>query len=464
GDNVRIEGDTHGGGPIARRIGSGIVFDRAGHVVTLSSVVSGATEVIVLTAGGDKVKARVRGVDDYSGIAVLDLDQAGASREFAPVAFGDSDGLKIGALVTAFSSPFENPGSAPVYSFGFVSGMGVSQGPARRCSYIKFNAYAPPGAGGGPVLDSSGRLVGMLFGAGGGPRRQGEDLIHWDEPLLRDDDQDDVPSPDQTEGHSSVNPIWILKSLKRAGSTEGGVAYAVPGNLVRRVSDQIIRTGAVRRGWVGVKIEESEPGEIRLLGVVPGGPADRAGLLAGDRIIAFNGLALTTAALLVDGISSSEPGTSVKLGIDRDGRKLTVPVSLGQGPEPPPPPRAAPAPMVYRMRSPVLGVEVDTDTDDEVRQRLGAPEGVGLLVQTVHDDSRAGQAGLQPGDLLVEALGEPIRELEDLRRVLRRQGGREMQVTVFRKGKELVLHVAPAIPPVPPTPAPAPAPRSPRRP
>src|SRR5262249_11918254 len=157
--------------------------------------------------------------------------------------------------------------------------------------------------------------------------------------------------------------------------------YAVPGNLVKRVSDQIIRTGSVRRGWVGMKIEESEPGEVRLLALVPGGPAERAGLLTGDRIVAFDDEPLTSSGPLADGISSTPPGTSVKLGLEREGRRMNISIVLGESPAPPSPPRVsslappapapttppsppAPAPPMtfrFKMRAPVLGVDLDVD-------------------------------------------------------------------------------------------------------
>ena len=131
GGEVRIEGDTGDGGPIARRIGSGIVIDADGHIATLATLVSGATDVMVIPSKGEKIRARVLGTDDYSGLAVLDLGEAGRGPWLKSVVFADSDALKVGSLVTAFSSPSGHPDAAPVYSFGFVSGMGVSEGPAR---------------------------------------------------------------------------------------------------------------------------------------------------------------------------------------------------------------------------------------------------------------------------------------------------------------------------------------------
>jgi len=492
GERVRIEAGA-AGTPLARRIGSGVVLDTHGHVVTLTSVVAGATEVMVLPFEGEKLRARVKGLDDYSGLAVLELEGApGVAVNLQPIVYADSDSLRPGALVTSISSPFGSAPGSPVYSFGFISGTGVSQGPGRRCPYIKFNSYAAPGAGGGPVFDSKGHLAGVLFGAGDTPQGEGESIIRWevpgrsfyrvhhgDEEADQQEDQDhqdyqdgsddDEDAPAEAPPAPHAPPVWILKSLKRPDGPGGGTAYAVPSNVVRRVTDQIIQSGSARRGWVGVKIEETEPGEVRLLAVVPGGPAEKAGLKVGDRIISLNDETLSTPGRLVEGISACAPGAQIRLGIDRDGRPMRVALTLGEAPEPTARPLRVPLPpKTPWMRPAVLGVDVDVDTDDETRARLGAPEGVGLLIQKVYDNTRAQQAGLQVGDVLVEAMGMPIGDLDDLRRALRRQGPREMEIKIVRKEKPMTLRVAPGVetpaPSAPPPPPPAPASAAPRRP
>jgi serine protease Do len=154
----------------------------------------------------------------------------------------------------------------------------------------------------------------------------------------------------------------------------------------------------------------------------------------------------------------------MKISVLRDDRKLSFALILGESPQTP---RrrlgGGPPPFPPMMRRPVLGIEVDQDLDDEVRRRLGAPAGIGLLVVRVQGESRAEEAGMKEGDLIVEALGSPLRTLIDLRHALREQGGREMIVKVIRDRREMTLEVPPA-PPAPPAPqappsAPSPSPR-----
>ncbi len=453
GDQIEIEGmDEKPKRALARRVGSGVVLDHQGHIVTLSSVVSGSTEVTVIGSEGAKIAASVRGIDEATGLAVLDTE--GGSWEPAP--FGDSMDLRVGSLVTALGRP---EGSSPIFSLGFVLGTGMSEGPMRRGSYLKLSAYSAPGAGGGPVFDRKGRFVGLIFGAQGSGTRRSDPLVTWERSTPRDDSEGMAPQAEEAEPGLS----WrVLGALHRAGAAGGQVSYAIPGNVVRRVSDQIIRSGAVKRGWIGINFEEAEPGDLRLVKIISGSPAEKAGLTAGDRIISINGDPLKMPVIQIDEAVSWPPGTSVQIGIQRGGKVLNLPVLLGEGPKSP---RLRFTGMPQPGRS--LGIKVE-DVEDDQRARLGAPAGQGMLIRLVYEGSRAESAGLLPGDLIIEALGRPVGNIHDLWRAREEQGtDQEMQIKVLRGGRPQVLRVAPAPeappPPTPPTAKAPPPPRPPRR-
>ncbi|MFQ5701797.1 MAG: PDZ domain-containing protein [Acidobacteriota bacterium] len=412
---------------IARRTGSGVVLDRKGHIVTIASVVSGASKIIIVPRSGDKQPARLLGLDSYSGLAVLAVDRPD---DLEPITIAPVDDVNVGSIVVALGCAHAD---GPQYSVGTVSGTGFQQGPSRRGRFLRLNAYTAPGAAGGPVLDAKGYLVGLLFGARA-PRRS---VVRWD------------PRPDSPgEEEAELVQLRALKSLYSPGSAGGEVSYAVPAATVRDVTRQIIASGSVRRGWLGVTIESPEPGEVALTHVVAGGPAGNAGLRAGDRITAVDEQPLESAEALVETIAHLPPGSSVRLRILRDGETMTVPVVLGSRDDSPArrPPRWAPR----LHRRPHLGVRIRT-LDDGTRARWGVPHGLGLVVVSVQDDSRAQMAGLAEGDLLIEAEGIPMRVIGDLRMALIRQKpSRPMEIKILREGRPIVLSLPP--PPDPPRP------------
>ncbi|HKY32772.1 MAG TPA: PDZ domain-containing protein [Candidatus Polarisedimenticolia bacterium] len=451
GGQIRIEPprSPRGEEPLARRIGSGVVLDDRGHVATLASVVSGAAEVFVLHADGARLQAAVRGVDDDSGLAVLAVDPHGTLR---PPRLGEAEGLKVGSLVTTLGAA--RAGSAS-YSVGFVVGKGVSSGPIRRGPYLKLDAYTAPGAAGGPVFDSAGRLVGILFGAGGPDVPRGPGVITWE--TAPGEEQDEAGDTSRERDRR----LQVLRSLHRAGSAGAGISYAVPIEVVRRVSEEIIRSGGVKRGWLGVTIESSEPGDVRLTRVFEGSPAQSAGLRVGDRILRVDGEPVASAEKLVETIALSPPGRSMRLQVQRQGQRIDVPLVLSQRPGPAP---RHPLPRPERSRRAAMGVVIE-EADDASRRLTGLPEGFGLVVRHVMEDSRAEEAGLRPGDVIVEMGEREIRALADLRAALRSQGSSDpLQVRIMRGRTPLTLPLPPPIPREPPEPPHAPAAPMPRRP
>jgi len=444
GDTSRLESPP-GSGPLARRVGSGVVIDGKGHIVTVSSVVAGASEVVIVAHDGSKLSARIQGIDTASGLAVLLADESGSLR---PARMSENPRIDVGSLVTTFGT---DQGGGPAYSVGFVAGSGVSQGPFRRGPYLKLDAYTAPGAGGGPVFDSRGELVGLVFGARDLPSTGQDPVITWE-----------ALSPPDADDEFSSQAREYLKALHRAGSSGAGVSYAVPVDVVRHVCDQIIKSGSVRRAWLGVTIESVEPGEVRLTRVVPDSPASHSGLEEGDQIVSVDREPLSVAEALVEKIAVATPGAVVRLGIVREGRRLEVPVTLGERE-----PRRMAAPSgvwSFRFATPRLGVRLE-EIDDTQRAQLGAPQGIGIMVRHVEEGARAAAAGLKTGDLIISALGEEVRSITDLRRALREQDEEDpMPLDVIRAGKRMVLLVPPPVPaPAPPAPpAPPRAPRAPR--
>lgn len=430
GKEVRITGGKE---ELARRVGSGVVLDDAGHIVTTAAVVLGATDIVIIPGGGGaKRSAKIRGVDPYSGLAVLVPEQ---TEGLKPVRMAEKE-AQVGALVTGFGNPAE---AGPVYSFGFVSGTGIQEGPFRTGPFMKINAPTLPGAAGGPLFDTKGRLVGLLFGADA-PRRS---VIKW---TPHGQDADDPES------------IAMLESMHGRDAGGGSVSFAVPVDTLRHVTGQLIKWGEVRRGWMGVSIESPGPGEVVLTRVVRASPAAKAGLVTGDRVVAVDGTPLRTAEVLVERIARSAPGDVVRLAIVRAERRSDVVISLEARPEP----AEQPLPRHTAIRRPTLGVRIE-QAELENGEVPGVPPGVGLEVLEVTDSSRAAQAGLSEGDVLVEALGIPLRSVTDLRNALSMQGvGQLMPVKILRNGTIMVVTIPP--PPAPPAPAPVPrrAPRPPR--
>ncbi|MDP2824642.1 MAG: Do family serine endopeptidase [Sulfuritalea sp.] len=274
-------------------LGSGVVVSPEGYILTNFHVVDGADEIEVAHNDGRKYKARVVGSDPESDLAVLRIP---ADHRLPVMAFGSSDTLRVGDVVLAIGNPF---GVGQTVTSGIVSALGRSHlGINTFENFIQTDAAINPGNSGGALVDSNGHLVG-------------------------------------------INTAIYSQS---GGSM--GIGFAIPVSLARSVMEQIIRTGSVTRGWVGIEVQEltAELAEsfklsgtegALIAGVMRGSPADKAGIKPGDVLIRVSGKPVKDAQAMLELIAALEPGKTARFDLKRDGRDLGIEVAIGKRPTPP---------------------------------------------------------------------------------------------------------------------------------
>ncbi|MDZ4254264.1 MAG: Do family serine endopeptidase [Sulfuritalea sp.] len=274
-------------------LGSGVVVSPEGYILTNFHVVDGADEIEVAHNDGRKYKARVVGSDPESDLAVLRIP---ADHQLPVIAFGSSDTLRVGDVVLAIGNPF---GVGQTVTSGIVSALGRSHlGINTFENFIQTDAAINPGNSGGALVDSNGHLIG-------------------------------------------INTAIYSQS---GGSM--GIGFAIPVSLARSVMEQIIKTGGVTRGWVGIEVQELTPelaesfklagtdGTL-IAGVMRGSPADKAGIKPGDVLTQVNGKLVKDAQVMLELIAALVPGSSARFDLKRDGRDVKVDVTIGKRPKPP---------------------------------------------------------------------------------------------------------------------------------
>jgi serine protease Do len=387
-----------------RGTGSGVVLDPSGYVVTNAHVVEGARRVQValprsgsegaghsiLKASGRVLGAQVIGVDRETDLAVLKVDESG----LPALELGDSEALRQGELVMAFGSPLGFEGSV---SLGVVSAVARQLRPEDRMIYVQTDAAINPGNSGGPLVDLSGRVVG-------------------------------------------INTLIVSQS----GGSEG-VSFAAPSNIVRTVFEQIRRTGRVRRGEIGVRTQTLTPMLAAGLGlrqdhgvvlsdVRPDGPAARAGLRPSDVVLALDGKEMENARQLEVNLYARPAGQPVTLDVLRGADRLTLRVEVSE--------RAGDperfAALVTPERNVVAPLGILAVDVDEGLLRLLPPlrAQAGVLVAAAAPDAPAWRDPLLPGDVIYTLNQEPVPTLARLRELLAaRPAGRPVVLHVERAGE-----------------------------
>lgn len=346
---------------VRRGLGSGVIVDETGYIITNNHVIDNTDEINVRLFNGDEIEAELIGADPYTDIAVLKIK----ADNLPAITLGDSDNAKIGSFVLAIGSPLgEN--LAHTVSFGIVSarnraiGLLSGQNGAGYEDFIQTDAAINPGNSGGALIDMNGELIGI---------------------------------------NSAI--------ASRSGGNDG-IGFAIPVNMAKRIMDDLIDDGEVSRGYLGMyskgeldrtmaeAMDLDVTGGIIVGQLEEGGPADKAGLQEDDVIVSMNGEPIRNWNAFRTNIASSLPGDEIELGIVRDGKELELSVTLGERSED----MVASSADLKEDLDEQLGFRV-TELNSEWKQRLQLPNDVeGVIVNSIVETSNAAERGLRQGDII----------------------------------------------------------------
>ena len=386
-----------------RGLGSGVVMSRNGYIITNNHVVAGADDVKVSI--GDSLQrydATVVGTDALADIAVLKIE----ATDLRPATLGDSDQLKVGDVVLAIGNPF---GVGQSVSRGIVSAVGRGNlGIEQIEDFIQTDAAINMGNSGGALIDSAGRVVGI---------------------------------------NTAI--------LSRTGGF-AGVGFAIPINLVRNVAEQIVNTGEVSRGFLGVAPQALTPELATQFGthrgalvaeVTPDSAAEKAGLKSGDIITKVNDLEILDPRQLLLAVSQLAPGSSAQIEYLREGKTMTATAELERRPGETPTGRSGDR----RLEGPeeILGGVAVSDLTPELRTQLQIPSRLrGAVITRVDPAGAAARRGLREGDVILELDRKPVQSAQDVAQLSRELQGDSVMALIWREGRTqfVVIERAPGGP------------------
>lgn len=370
-----------GESPVARGMGSGVLFTADGAILTNNHVIEEALSMYVRLRDGRYVPARLLGRDPSTDLAVIKID----APNLTPARFADSDAARVGEWTVAIGSPF---GLGYTVTTGVLSAKGRGgMGMNAIEDYLQTDASINPGNSGGPLCDLDGRVIG-------------------------------------------INTMIVGRG--------SGIGFAVPANMARRVADQILKKGKVERAWLGVGIQDltlelaqafaaaDARAGVLVNQVTAGGPGQKANLKSGDIILSVSGKKTGDSRELIREVLLHDVGQTVALEILRDGKRYGTQITLAARPEPAVPP----IPMQQAAPNSGLGLTA-RDLAAEQSAQIGLGRKVLPVVAAVDPGSPADRAGLKVNDVILE-----VNHKVDQNTAQLNEAGKsgKLLLRVFRKG------------------------------
>jgi serine protease Do len=385
-------------------LGSGVIVSPDGYIVTNNHVIAKADEIKVLLNDKREFVGKVVGTDPKTDVAVVKID----AKDLPNVPWGDSDKLEVGEYVLAIGNPFALNSTV---TMGIVSAVGrANVGIADYEDFIQTDAAINPGNSGGALVNAKGELVGIntaIFSRSGGYM---------------------------------------------------GIGFAVPANMVHRVMDSLVKTGKVTRGWLGVSIQEVTPDLAKQFGlgdakgalvseVLGNSPAASVGLKSGDVIVGFDSKPVENPTVLRNVVAETAVGKTVKVDVLRDKKRRSFNIKIVEQPkEIAQSGTEEEAPGAETGGETALsGLEARNLSPDIARQ-LGLPATLaGVVITGVSPDSAAADAGVQPGDVILEVNRQVVRSVTDLKRINGKLSKNEsVLLLINRRGGKLFLAIKPS--------------------
>lgn len=365
-------------------LGSGFFIDLAqGYIMTNNHVVQDADEIQLKLANGDTHEGKIVGRDPNTDVAIVQIKEKNFNKNgLSQLVLSNSDETSVGDFVVAVGAPY---GLEASVSFGIVSALGRgSLQITAMGNFIQTDAAINPGNSGGPLLNTSGQVLGM-----------------------------NTAIYSRTGGYN-------------------GIGFAVPSNLARRIAEQLINTGKVVRGYLGVGLQPIDAELHKSLGlakdahgtlvarVVEGGPAHKAGLEPGDVITSVNKQNIKSDSDVTNIVGLMAPGSAAELGIVRAGKVRTISAKIAEFPGDDQLAKAQ-----VKGDDQVFGLGLQKLTPD-MKDRYNIDSKSGLVVTQVQSGSEAERVGIQPGDLILQVNNKPVSDVGTFKTMVKQSGARAL--------------------------------------